>query len=46
MSILVSISLFMAVLSLLVFFAAARECGQYQQSSESTVVFFYGLFRF
>ena len=46
MSILVSVSVVMAFFSMLVFFAAARECGQYQQSSESTVVFFYALLAF
>lgn len=46
MSILVGISVVMAFLSMLVFFVAAREYGQYQQSSESTVVFFYALLAF
>ncbi len=46
MSILVSVSIVMAFFSMLVFFAAARECGQYQESSESTVVFFYALLAF
>lgn len=46
MSILVGISLFMALLSLLVFLVAAYECGQSQQSFSVTVVFVCALLAF